>query len=171
MDFFATIDMIVDDLRHCSWAVKEVHPAVNTTWGIALRADDRTACYLMAPPFVNYCNADNILFHQSKFTSQWCAVYAAKFYVPSAGNSGPIFSFDNTASSQHVQDKLLDYFTNFVAALKQTKSTVTKIWTLREAYEQNKTQQQCCVCGKPTETRSLCISNVQYCRCIESLKS
>lgn len=61
--------------------------------------------------------------------------------------------------------------THILGAEQEKVVQVQKAYTQREAYETNKTLQHCCVCGKPTETRSLCTSNVQYCRCIESLKS
>jgi len=72
-------------------------------------------------------------------------------------------SFDDDVEPARVANALDNYFRSCAPA--------RKIWTLREAYEQNKTLQRCCVCGKPTETRSLCLSRVQYCRCIESLNA
>jgi len=165
MDFFPTVSLIVDDLRRCGWSLKRVD-ATHDACGVRLRPNDIFMCYSMSPPNSSENVADTILFRQAQATSQWCEVYAVSWYK--AGSKGSIFMFDSTASSQQVQDALLGYFTDFAPHIAPAK---TKVWTLQEACEQNKTRQQCCVCGKPTVRMELCLSTVQYCRCIESLKS
>lgn len=42
-------------------------------------------------------------------------------------------------------------------------------FTMEQAYEANKTTDSCVVCGSPTEKKSLCLTVVNYCSCVEKL--
>ncbi len=89
-----------------------------------------------------------------------------EMYVTPQGQElmGPWF-FDSGAAPSDLAKTIVEC----LHACVRDRPQITKVWTLREACEQNKTRQRCCVCGKPTVRMALCLTAVQYCRCVEQL--
>jgi len=64
-------------------------------------------------------------------------------------------------------DDLEAMFDEITAELELDKNTANMPW--RDAYEQNKTRDNCILCGNETQDKAILSSVVKFCPCIDKL--